>query len=175
LKIPKAASLILAHDMDAELQGLNEFPDAHPPVAPVFWAFRVMVGVGTLMLVVAWTAAWLLWRRRRETAANGEVRLSMPALYVLAGMTFSGWVATLAGWYVTEIGRQPFVVYGHLRTADVVTTLPSPMIASTLAAYLVVYALLLIAYVGVLKYMAEHPVKHAPEAPHGAELGKAGV
>ena len=174
VKIPKMASLILAHDMDAELKGLNEFPGAHPPVAPIFWAFRVMVGVGTLMLVVAWAAAWLLWRKRHETAAD-KTALPRPALYLLAAMTFSGWLATLAGWYVTEIGRQPFVVYGHLRTADVATSLPSPMIATTLAAYLIVYGLLLITYVGVLKYMAEHPVKHAPEAPHGAELGKAGV
>lgn len=174
IKIPKLASLILAHDMDAELKGLNEFPDAHPPVAPIFWAFRVMVGVGTLMLVVAWGAAWLMWRKRRETAAD-KISLPRPALYVLAAMTFSGWLATLAGWYVTEIGRQPFVVYGHLRTADVATSLPSPLIATTLAAYLIVYGLLLVTYVGVLKYMAEHPVKHAPEAPHGAELGKAGV
>jgi cytochrome d ubiquinol oxidase subunit I len=173
VKIPKMASLILAHDMDAELKGLNEFPNAHPPVAPIFWAFRVMVGVGTLMLVVAWASAWLLWRRRR--LAQGSMDLPKPALYVLAGMTFSGWLATLSGWYVTEIGRQPFLVYGHLRTADVATTLPSPMIAVTLTAYLIVYGLLLITYVGVLKYMAEHPFKHAPEAPHGAELGKAGV
>ena len=175
VKIPKLASLILAHDMDAELKGLNEFPDAHPPVAPIFWAFRVMVGVGTLMLVVAWATGWMLWRRRRAATPEDRVALPRPALYVLAGMTFSGWLATLAGWYVTEIGRQPFVVYGHLRTADVATSLPSPMIAVTLTAYLIVYGLLLITYVGVLKYMAEHPFKHAPEAPHGAELGKAGV
>jgi cytochrome d ubiquinol oxidase subunit I len=173
VKIPKMASLILAHDMDAELKGLNEFPNAHPPVAPIFWAFRVMVGVGSLMLVVAWVSAWLLWRRRH--LAQGSMDLPRPALYVLAGMTFSGWLATLSGWYVTEIGRQPFLVYGHLRTADLVTTTPSPLIAVTLTAYLVVYGLLLITYVGVLKYMAEHPFKHAPEAPHGAELGKAGV
>ena len=174
IKIPKLASLILAHDMDAELKGLNEFAGAHPPVAPIFWAFRVMVGVGTLMLVVAWGTAWLMWRKRHEPAAD-KISLPRPALYVLAAMTFSGWLATLAGWYVTEIGRQPFVVYGHLRTADVATSLPSPLIATTLAAYLIVYGLLLVTYVGVLKYMAEHPVKHAPEAPHGAELGKAGV
>ncbi|MDR7093700.1 cytochrome ubiquinol oxidase subunit I [Hydrogenophaga laconesensis] len=175
VKIPKMASLILAHDMDAELKGLNEFPDAHPPVAPIFWAFRVMVGVGTLMLVVAWATAWMLWRRRHGTTFEDRIALPRPALYVLAGMTFSGWLATLAGWYVTEIGRQPFIVYGHLRTAEVATSVPSPMIAVTLTAYLIVYGLLLITYVGVLKYMAEHPFKHAPEAPRGAELGKAGV
>ncbi|WP_439517502.1 cytochrome ubiquinol oxidase subunit I [Hydrogenophaga sp.] len=173
VKIPKLASLILAHDMDAELKGLNEFPGAHPPVAPIFWAFRVMVGVGTLMLMVAWWGAWVLWRQRREV--HDRVKLPRPLLWTLAGMTFSGWLATLSGWYVTEIGRQPFIVYGHLRTADVATTLPSPMIAATLTAYLIVYGLLLITYVGVLKYMAEHPFKHAPEAPAGAALGKAGV
>ncbi len=176
VKIPQMGSLILAHDRNAEIKGLDEFPGAHPPVAPIFWAFRVMVGVGTLMLVVAWTTAWLLWRRRGETTATGRTALlPRPALWVLTGMTFSGWLATLSGWYVTEIGRQPFIVYGHLRTADVATSLPSPMIAATLTAYLIVYGLLLVTYVGVLKYMAEHPVKHAPETPTGAELGKAGV
>ncbi|MDO9435277.1 cytochrome ubiquinol oxidase subunit I [Hydrogenophaga sp.] len=174
VKIPKLGSLILAHDMDAEIKGLNEFPNAHPPVAPIFWAFRVMVGVGSLMLLVAWLSAWTLWRQRRGST-DDRIHLPKPWLYVLAGMTFSGWLATLAGWYVTEIGRQPFLVYGHLRTADLVTSTPSSMIAVTLAAYLIVYGLLLITYVGVLKYMAEHPLKHAPEAPQGAELGKAGV
>ncbi|MCW5654495.1 cytochrome ubiquinol oxidase subunit I [Hydrogenophaga sp.] len=169
LKIPKAASLILAHDINAELKGLNEFPGAHPPVAPVFWGFRIMVGVGTLMLLVAWWGAWTLWRQRGRKAV-----LSRPLLWTLTGMTFSGWLATLAGWYVTEIGRQPFIVYGLLRTSEVATQIAPPMIALTLTAYLVVYGLLLITYVGVLKYMAEHPVHPAPEAPHG-ELGKAGV
>ncbi|MBS3997140.1 MAG: cytochrome ubiquinol oxidase subunit I [Hydrogenophaga sp.] len=180
VKIPKLASLVLTHELDGEVKGLDEFVGEHPPVAPVFWAFRVMVGMGTLMLAVAWFAAWKLWRRRGSTAADqGKVVLPRPLLYVLAGMTFSGWVATLAGWYVTEIGRQPFIVYGLLRTSEVATQLPPSMIALTLTAYLMVYGLLLMAYVGVLKYMAEHPVHHAPlpaslPAPDGA-LGKAGA
>jgi cytochrome d ubiquinol oxidase subunit I len=90
-------------------------------------------------------------------------------------MAFSGWVATLAGWYVTEIGRQPFLVYGLMRTSEAATTLPPPYIALTLTAYLVVYGLLLVTYVGVLKYMAENPKEHKQEAPTGALLGKAGV
>ena len=69
--MPKLASLILAHDLDAELKGLNEFKGAHPPVAPVFWGFRVMVGMGLLMLAVSWWAAWTLWRRRRGGGAHG--------------------------------------------------------------------------------------------------------
>lgn len=170
LKVPKLGSLILAHDWDGEIKGLAEFPNAHPPVAPVFYAFRVMVGVGTLMLLVALWSVWKVWPQRRST----RIALPRPLLWTLAAMTFSGWLATLAGWYVTEIGRQPFIVYGLLRTADVVTPIAPANVAATLTAYLVVYGLLLITYVGVLKYMAENPVKHAPEAPSG-EMGKAGA
>ncbi|MCE1192976.1 MAG: cytochrome ubiquinol oxidase subunit I [Acidovorax sp.] len=166
LQIPHAASLILAHDSNAELKGLNEFPGAHPPVAPVFWGFRVMVGMGLLMLAVAWTSAWLLHRHRTRDLAT----LPRALLYTLVGMTFSGWVATLAGWYVTEIGRQPYLVYGLLRTADAVAAHAPAMVAGTLAAYLTVYVLLLAAYVGVIKYMAEHPAVPAPAVP-GREHG----
>ena len=171
LQIPKAASLVLAHDWNAELKGLNEFPGAHPPVAPVFWAFRVMVGVGMLMLAVAWTGAFVLYRRRGS--ANGAV-LPRRMLYVLVGMTFSGWVATLAGWYVTEIGRQPFLVYGLMRTSEAVAEHPPAMVAGTLAAYLTVYVLLLLAYVGVIKHMSEHPTQATAAAapPSPAALGK---
>jgi cytochrome d ubiquinol oxidase subunit I len=171
VKVPKLASLILTHEWDGELKGLNEFQGKHPPVAPVFWAFRVMVGVGSLMLLVAAVAAWQVWKGRRRA----QVALPRPLLWTLAGMTFSGWVATLSGWYVTEIGRQPFIVYGALRTAEVATQVPPANIALTLTAYLVVYGLLLVTYVGVLKYMAEHPVKHAPTDLTTAQLGKAGV
>ncbi len=153
IQIPKAASLVLAHDIDAELKGLNEFPDAHPPVAPVFWGFRVMVGVGVLMLSVAWWGVFILYRDRGKDIS----RSPRTFLRALVGMTFSGWVATLAGWYVTEIGRQPFLVYGLFRTSEAVAQHPPSMVAGTLVAYLTVYGLLLISYVGVIKYMAEHP------------------
>ena len=158
LQIPKAASLVLAHDANAELKGLNEFPGAHPPVAPVFWGFRVMVGVGMLMLAVAWWGAFTLYRRRgRDTST-----LPRPLLWTLVGMTFSGWVATLAGWYVTEIGRQPYLVYGLFKTADAVAPHPPAMLMGTLLAYLTVYVLLLAAYIGVIKYMAEHSTMPTP-------------
>jgi cytochrome d ubiquinol oxidase subunit I len=167
IQVPKLASLILAHDMDAELKGLDAFPNAHPPVAPVFWSFRVMVGMGVLMLLVAWSSAWTLWRGRRLRAKAGTTALpfSRWQLRLLTAMTFSGWVATLAGWWVTEIGRQPFLVYGLLRTADLVAVHPPEMVLATLIAYLVVYAGLLLAYVGVLMYMSQHPAKPTPEAP----------
>ncbi len=174
VQIPKLASLILAHDIDAELKGLNEFEGKHPPVAPVFWAFRVMVGVGSLMLAVAWFSMLMLWRSRgTQHAGQSVVSLPKPLLIVLSCMTFAGWVATLAGWYVTEIGRQPFIVYGLVRTSEVVAQTAPPLVAFTLAAYVIVYGLLLVTYAGVLKYMAENPHKHAhhntgigSETPH---------
>jgi cytochrome d ubiquinol oxidase subunit I len=163
IQVPKMASLILAHDIDAELKGLNEFPNAHPPVAPVFWSFRVMVGMGMLMLAVSWWAAWTLWRKRA---------LSRWQLRLLAGMTFSGWVATIAGWCVTEIGRQPFLVYGQLRTADLVAQHAPGLVLTTLLAYLAVYLFLLSAYVLVLMYMAEHPAMPTPDTPQSPKAGE---
>jgi cytochrome d ubiquinol oxidase subunit I len=150
--VPKVASLILTHELDGEIKGLNEFPDAHPPMAPVFFAFRVMVGMGVLMLATSWLGCWLC----RRTGWQAE-RLPRIVLWALAGMTFSGWIATVAGWYVTEIGRQPFIVFGLIRTAEVASTVTAPMITLTLALYVVVYVALIVAYVGVLKYMAEKP------------------
>lgn len=151
ITIPHGASLILTHSLDGEIKGLNEFADK-PPVAPVFYAFRVMVGMGLLMLLVSWYG-WWKYRRTKEQPAL----LPNPLLWIFAGMTFSGWVATLAGWYVTEIGRQPFLVYGVLRTADAVTqSVPAPHIVVSLGLYTVVSGVMLVAYVTVLKYMAEH-------------------
>jgi cytochrome d ubiquinol oxidase subunit I len=143
--IPKLASLILKHDPNGEIRGLNEFVGQHPPVPPLFWAFRIMVGVGMLMLLLSWLGSWQL---RRHGALQRWLAMA------LVGMTFSGWVATLAGWYVTEIGRQPWLVYGVLRTADAASKVPAGMIASTLFAYLALYAALIVAYVSVLFYLA---------------------
>jgi cytochrome bd ubiquinol oxidase subunit I len=153
IKVPKVASFILTHEFDGEIKGLNDFKGAHPPVAPVFFGFRIMVGTGMLMLFASWLALWLY--RRRGWAAQ---TLPRPLLWLLTGMTFSGWVATVAGWYVTEIGRQPFIVYGLLRTADVASNVPAPTIALSLAMYLTVYLALIVSYVGVVKYMAEKHV-----------------
>ncbi len=143
--IPKLASLILTHELDGEIRGLNEFPDAHPPVAPLFWGFRIMVAMGTLMILVAWWCAARLWRGRA---------LGTWQLRVLVAMTFSGWVATLAGWYVTEIGRQPWLVSGVLSTSDAVTGVPAGNVALSLAMYLTLYAVLTVAYIRTLFVMA---------------------
>jgi cytochrome d ubiquinol oxidase subunit I len=103
-----------------------------------------------LMLATSWVGWWLCRR-----AGWQPQRLPRRLLWVLAGMTFSGWVATVAGWYVTEIGRQPFVVFGLVRTADVASSVAAPTIALSLALYVTLYLALIVAYVGVLKYMAE--------------------
>nr|WP_010133564.1 cytochrome ubiquinol oxidase subunit I [Microbulbifer agarilyticus] len=147
--IPKLASLILTHSPDGEIPGLNEFPGNHPPVAPMFYGFRIMVGMGVLMLVTAWTGCYLL--RRRKT---------LPDLFLkwLVVMTFSGWVATLAGWYVTEIGRQPWLVTGILKTADAVTKIPPANVGLSLTLYLTTYAVLMWAYIHTLKRMARKAV-----------------
>ena len=154
--IPKMASVIITHDTDGEIKGLNEFADKHPPVAPLFWGFRIMVGVGSLMLLVSWLAVWQL-----KKAGQPKRWLAI----TLVAMTFSGWVATLAGWYVTEIGRQPYLVYGVLTTAEAAAkNIGSGMLAGTLAMYLLLYVVLGSAYVSTLFYMARkaNAVKSTP-------------
>lgn len=143
--IPRLASWILTHDGDGTIPGLNEFPGEHPPVAPVFWSFRVMVGTGLLMIGVAWWCSWSLWKQRSLTPLQ---------LKTLVAMSFSGWLATLAGWYVSEVGRQPFIVYGVLQTADAVTSQPAANVATSLFLYLSVYAFLTVAYVRTVFHMA---------------------
>ena len=147
IAIPHLGSIYLTHSLDGEIKGLEEFAD-HPPVAPVFFAFRVMVGMGMLMLLVSWFAAWKLRGGRALTAGLARG---------LVAMTFAGWVAVLAGWYTTEVGRQPWLATGVLRTADAASLVPAPMIAITLAMYVALYACLLLAYVSVLFYLAGKP------------------
>ncbi len=162
VSIPHGAALILTHDPDGSIRGLNEFSD-HPPVAALFFSFRVMLGIGVLMLLLSWYGWWHL----RKVKGDAQ-RFSKPLLYAFAGMTFSGWIALLAGWYVTEIGRQPWLVYGVIRTADVVTKTPASHIGLSLALYLLVYGFLLVAYCSVLKYMAEHPTVTTNTPPRGS-------
>ena len=148
IEIPKAASWILTHDPDGRVRGLEEFENAHPPVAIVFWAFRIMVGIGLSMIAVSWWTAVSLTRRKP---------LSGAMLRALAAMTFAGWIATLAGWYVTEIGRQPWLVYGALRTAETAAPHAPETVLGTLLAYAALYVLLLVAYVAALRHLATKP------------------
>ena len=132
IEIPKLSSLILKHHLDAPLDGLDTIPDEdEPPVAIVFWSFRVMVGLGFAMLGLGF---WAAWRRLR-----GRLYAS-PMLYrasILMGPM--GFVAVLAGWVTTEVGRQPFTVYGLLRTSDSLAPVAAPAVAASLVAFIVVY------------------------------------
>ena len=149
LAIPNLASFILTHELDGEIKGLNEFRGEHPPVAPVFYSFRVMVGMGVLMLFAAWAGSYYLFRR-------GELPDWLGKLFI--AMSFSGWGATLAGWYVTEVGRQPYLVSGVLRTADAVTGLPPQNIGLSFTLYAVIYAVLMVAYIRTLTLMCRKSV-----------------
>ncbi|WP_373944111.1 cytochrome ubiquinol oxidase subunit I [Paracoccus marcusii] len=164
IAIPNVASLILTHSLDGEVPGLNNFVAAdgtpeHPPVAPVFFSFRIMVGMGMAMLALSWSAVWFMRRGR------GVEGLPRPWIYAFAAMGFSGWIATLAGWYVTEIGRQPWLVTGVLTTKEAVGPVTGGMVASSLVAYLLVYAVLMAAYLGTLTYLARRAARHDPLTP----------
>jgi cytochrome d ubiquinol oxidase subunit I len=157
IAIPNGASLILKYEADGVVPGLNDFVAEdgtimHPPVNPVFWSFRIMVGTGLAMLALSWTAAFLFWRRGTEQVNPWMLR-------GFVAMTFSGWVATLAGWYTTEIGRQPWLVTGVMQTYEAVADVPAPMVLSTLLVYLAIYVGLTLAYITVLFYLARKAAK----------------
>lgn len=153
--IPKLGSLIATRDINGKIVGLNDFEGVHPPVAAVFFSFRIMVGIGVLMLIIGLYGAWRVWRKQA---------LSDTFLKILLAMTFSGWVATVAGWYVTEIGRQPWLVQGVLKTIDAVAELPPSHVALTLTAYLVTYAFLLTAFIFSLFYLARKEITQESKA-----------
>lgn len=144
IEIPKGAAWILKHDADAELRGLDEFEPDRPPVAPLFFGFRLMVGIGVSMLALAWFGAWRLRR-------GPPPRI---LLWTFAAFTFSGWMATLSGWIVTEIGRQPWLVTGILRTADAVGPVSGAELGASLTGYVLTYGLMLLAYFVVITHMA---------------------
>ena len=147
----------------ASADGEFHDPDT-PPVAPVFFAFRAMVGTGVMMIALAWYG---LWATRRGTAAPKWL------LWVFAGFTFSGWVAVVAGWLVTEIGRQPWLVTGILRTAEATGAASGAKLGASLTGYILTYTLMLIAYMVVLTHLAgkggaRDDTRHMPGATAGA-------
>lgn len=162
IELPKLASLVLTHEADGEIRGLNDF-EHHPPVAPVFWSFRIMVGIGLLMIALAWWTGWRVF-----------VRKQLPSTLQLrscAWMAFSGWIAVLAGWYVTEIGRQPWMVYEELLIADTVAAHGGGMVFSTLVLWLLLYAFVLFFYITTMRLLARKPldqllasIQHYPQA-----------
>jgi len=168
IEIPKASSLILKHDLNAPLAGLDTIPDENePPVGIVFWAFRIMVGIGFLMLSIG---AWSLVARWRGKLYD------WPLLHRCAvAMGPSGLVAVLAGWVVTEVGRQPFTIYGVLRTADSASPLDAPAVAASLLAFVVVYfAVFGMGIWYLLRLMQKPPEAHEP-TPSNAPIRSAGI
>ena len=139
VEIPLLGSIILTHSLNGEVKGLKEVPPSErPPVMPVFIAFRIMVGCGLALLGLALLSLYLRWRRKLFS--------SRWYLFACLAGTPLGFVATLAGWTVTEVGRQPYVIYGQLRTADAVSPIAGGAVFGSLAVALVLYNLLLLGF-----------------------------
>lgn len=168
LSVPNGASLILKHEAAGVVPGLNDFVAEdgtvlHPPVAAVFWGFRIMVGTGFAMLILSWLGCYYLWRK--DTFPK-------PIAYLFVPMALSGWVATIAGWYVTEIGRQPWLVTGVLKTADALGPITGGMVLSTFITYLTTYFILLGAYIFVVVRLAVIAAKTGDKRPEPDAIGK---
>jgi cytochrome bd ubiquinol oxidase subunit I len=162
IEVPKLASLILTHDLNGELQGLNSF-DVHPPVKPLFFGFRIMVGIGVCMLLLAALGTWMIIRKR--TMAKWYLR-------ALVWFSFSGWIATLAGWYVTEIGRQPWLVTGILSTTQATSPqVNAAQLMISLPLYLLLYLALIAAFVRTLFYLAAKPAYSPAAVSNNQVLG----
>jgi cytochrome d ubiquinol oxidase subunit I len=169
VEIPKGSSLILKHSLDAPLKGLDTVDRKDwPPVAIVFWAFRIMVGLGTLMLLLALVSLWARVRHRLY---------DWPLLHRFAiAMGPAGFVAVIAGWVTTEVGRQPFTVHGLLRTADSVSPLQAPAVAISLLAFIIVYFIVFGAGVYyILRLMSHSPHRGEQGPERGQPVRAAGI
>jgi cytochrome d ubiquinol oxidase subunit I len=161
VEIPKLGSLLLKHDPDAPMAGLDTVDDAdEPPVWIVFFSFRIMVGLGVLMLGLG---LWGLWARARGRLYERGL------LHRLAlAMGPAGFVAVLAGWITTEVGRQPFTVYGLMRTSESLSPVAAPAVAASLAAFVVVYFFVFGAGIFyLLRLMSEAPGAHLDRSAEG--------
>ena len=152
LGIPYLGSIWLTHSLDGRVAGLkNTPPERQPTMAWVFYGFRVMYGIAILMFGLCVASLWLRWQGRLFTT-----RWFLRALVVMAP---SGVVATLGGWYVAETGRQPWVIYGILRTADAVSPVPAGALLSTLVAFICIYSVFMTAFL----VFARHMIRRGPE------------
>jgi cytochrome d ubiquinol oxidase subunit I len=155
ISIPKLGSLITTGSTTAEVKGLKAFaPSDRPPVFIVFWAFRVMVGLGLLMIGLGAWGGWLLWRTRGPEYSRWFLRATV-------AMGPAGFVAVISGWIVAEVGRQPYVIYGVLRTADAVSPVGAGQVSASLLAFMTIYAVIFsVGVLYILRLIAE-----GPEAP----------
>ncbi len=154
IQIPKLSSLILKHDLNAPLAGLDTVADAdEPPVTILFWSFRIMIAIGFAMLGIG---VWSLWRRWRGTLYQDKW---LHRVSVLMGP--SGFIALLAGWITTEVGRQPFTVYGALRTVESIGPVDAPAVGASLLAFIWVYFFVF----GAGLFYVFRLMRQAPDAP----------
>ena len=163
----EASSLILTHTLDGDIQPLTAVPrDERPPVAPVFYAFRIMVGLGMAMLLLVLASLWA-WKRKTLFTS----RWILDGWRVLAP---SGFIALLAGWYVVEIGRQPYVVYGLLRTSEAVSpNIVAAAVLSSLIIYAAAYAFVFGAGIWYLLHLFRKPPHPHEEGPQRGEPTRA--
>jgi cytochrome d ubiquinol oxidase subunit I len=169
VSVPKLSSLILTHDLNGEVKGLKAWPvDKRPPVAIVFWSFRIMVGIGSLMLLVG---LWSILMRYKKQLYEA------PWLYRAAVlMAPSGFVAVLAGWITTEVGRQPYTVYGLLTTAQSASRIDASAVGASLVAFIVVYfALFGAGTFYILRLMKKPPDINEPEISKDEPIRAAGI
>ncbi|TPM27869.1 cytochrome ubiquinol oxidase subunit I [Mesorhizobium sp. B2-2-2] len=168
IEVPLLGSLILAHDLNGEIRGLKEWPrDQRPPVAIPFFAFRIMVGIGLLMLAMVAASWWLRWKGR----------LFDTAWYLQACQWVAplGFVAVLAGWTTTEVGRQPWTVYGLLRTADSVSpSLTGSDVLISLVGYMIAYLVIFPAGLIIMARFVRKGLEGANREPEEIESGRPG-
>jgi len=162
-KIPKLASLILTQDTEGEIKGLKAWPkEDRPPVFPVFWCFRIMVGLGLLMVFTGFVAIFLYFRKSLFTKRWFQ--------YWCLAMMPSGFIAILTGWIVTEMGRQPYIVYGLMRTAEAASPVLGQQVFLSLIAFIIVYTFVFgagVYYIG--KLVRKGPLPHVkPEEIYGS-------
>lgn len=166
VEVPRLGGLILTHEWDGEIPALKDFaPEDRPNSTIVFWTFRIMVGLGMLMLALGLWSAWLRWR--------GRLYDCRPFLRFCVAMGSSGIVAILAGWYTTEIGRQPWVVHNIQRTSDAVSNHSALSLSVSLAMFVVLYAVVFgIGLVYMLKLVAKGP-EAVEDDPHDTDADQA--
>jgi cytochrome d ubiquinol oxidase subunit I len=169
IEIPYLGSLILTHSLSGTVPGLKQWPRDDQPYAPVvFWAFRLMVGLGGLMAAVGIWGAYERWR--------GRLYENRWLLRSILAMAPAGFIAVLAGWTVTEVGRQPYTIYGLLRTADSVSPIGLPGVATSLAGFAIVYFTVFGAgFLFLLRMMRKPPEMNEPEPPMGVPIRSAGI
>jgi cytochrome d ubiquinol oxidase subunit I len=169
IEIPRLGSFILTHDWDGEVKGLKAWPrEDRPNATIVFWTFRIMVGLGTLMIALGF---WSLWQRFRRRLYESPLLLR-----AAVAMGPSGFVAVLAGWITTEVGRQPYTVNGLLRTAQSVSPIDAQAVGASLVAFIVVYFLVFGAGTFyILRLMGKPPEPGEPDIEKGHPTRAAGI